>query len=262
MSTHLIAEAGKITKSGFSDVSKHREKLAPIYSRFDDVRFNPLYEEEREDHDLLLRGLFLTSWLVDDFMFDNNHFDAEAYAITCASSKTSIALAFVAKQRGLKKTIGITSEKNRSFTESLDCYDEVISYNEVKTLNNAQKIMIVDMAGHYGAMKDLHEHFGDHVKYSCKVGATHLDNLEGDTSQFPGAKPTFFFAPTQAQKRTEEWGPGEVQKRIGMSLKEFQVHSDQWLNVSRSKGLDHIDDTFSKLVTGEIRPDTGLIISV
>ncbi|MED6343955.1 MAG: DUF2855 family protein, partial [Pseudomonadota bacterium] len=171
MSTHLIAKAGKITKSGFSDVSEHRAKLAPIYSRFDDVRFNPLYEEDREDQDLLLRGLFLTSWLVDDFMFDNDHFGADEYVITCASSKTSIALAFVAKQRGLKKTIGITSEKNRTFTNSLDCYDEVLTYDEVKTMNNAQKIMIVDMAGHYDAMKDLHEHFGDHVKYSCKVGA-------------------------------------------------------------------------------------------
>ena len=61
---------------------------------------------KREDQDLLLRGLFLTSWLVDDFMFDNDHFGADEYVITCASSKTSIALAFVAKQE-LKKAIGV-----------------------------------------------------------------------------------------------------------------------------------------------------------
>ena len=262
MSTHLIAEAGNITKAGFSDVSLHREKLAPIYSRFDDVRFNPLYKEEREDHDLLLRGLFLTSWLVDDFMFDNDHFGADSYVITCASSKTSIALAFVAKQRGLKRTIGITSEKNRTFTESLDCYDQVITYDEVERLDNNRKIMIVDMAGHFGAMKNLHEHFNDHVKYSCKVGATHLDNLEGDMSDFPGAKPIFFFAPTQAQKRTEEWGGGELQKRIGMSLSEFQIQSDQWMKVKRGSGMDAIDDTFVKVVNGNIAPNQGLILSV
>ena len=122
--------------------------------------------------------------------------------------------------------------------------------------------MIVDMAGHYGAMKGLHEHFGDHVKYSCKVGATHLDNLEGDMSQFPGAKPTFFFAPTQAQKRTEEWGPGEVQKRIGMSLKEFQIHSDQWMKVKRGSGLDEIKNTFTEVVQGNIPPNRGIILSV
>ena len=57
MSTHLIAKAGKITKSGFSDVSEHRAKLAPIYSRFDDVRFNPLYEEERRSGSFIKRPI-------------------------------------------------------------------------------------------------------------------------------------------------------------------------------------------------------------
>ncbi|MBK00662.1 MAG: hypothetical protein CMB48_06945 [Euryarchaeota archaeon] len=110
-------------------------------------------------------------------------------------------------------------------------------------------------------MKDLHEHFGDHVKYSCKVGATHLDNLEGDMSQFPGAKPTFFFAPTQAQKRTEEWGAGEVQKRIGMSLKEFQIHSDGWMKIHRDLGFSKIRAKFSEMVKGRISPDKGVILS-
>jgi Protein of unknown function (DUF2855). len=81
-------------------------------------------------------------------------------------------------------------------------------------------------------------------------------------SQFPGAKPTFFFAPTQSQKRTEEWGPGEVQKRIGMSLKEFQIHSDQWMSVVRDSGINEMKETFSKVVKGEISPDQGLILSV
>ena len=81
-------------------------------------------------------------------------------------------------------------------------------------------------------------------------------------SQFPGAKPTFFFAPTQAQKRTEEWGAGEVQKRIGMSLKHFQVHSDQWLNVNRGSGLIEIKETFIDTVQGNIPPNRGLILSV
>ena len=117
------------------------------------------------------------------------------------------------------------------------------------------------MAGHYGAMKDIHEHFDDHVKYSCKIGATHLENLKGDMSVFPGAKPTFFFAPTQAQKRTEEWGAGEVQKRIGMSLKEFQIHSDQWLKATNDNGFEVIRDKFVNMLNGNISPNVGTILS-
>ena len=110
--------------------------------------------------------------------------------------------------------------------------------------------------------RDLHEHFGDHVKYSCKVGATHLDNLEGDMSQFPGAKPIFFFAPTQAQKRTEEWGAGEVQKRIGMSLKEFQIYSDKWMSIINISGTNQLKEKFIQIIDGKFQPNLGLVSSI
>jgi hypothetical protein len=122
------------------------------------------------------------------------------------------------------------------------------------------------MAGNFSAMKTLHEHFQDNVKYSCSVGATHQANQKdfnvGDMNSFPGAKPTFFFAPTQAQKRTEEWGPGEVQKQIALSLKNFQQYSDQWMNISRGNDIDAIETTFQRVVSGNIKPNEGLILSM
>jgi len=151
------------------------------------------------------------------------------------------------------------------FCQSLGCYDEVITYDQAQTLDNNEPIMIVDMAGNLSSMLDLHEHFQDNVKYSCSVGATHQVNQKdfnvGSMNAFPGATPTFFFAPTQAQKRTEEWGPGEVQKRIGMSLKEFQTHSDQWMKIIRTSGLKEIKDAFIKSAKGEVKPNNGLILS-
>jgi hypothetical protein len=152
------------------------------------------------------------------------------------------------------------------FCQSLGCYDEIITYDQAQTLDKNEPIMIVDMAGNLSSMRDLHEHFQDNVKYSCSVGATHQANQKdfnvGNMNSFPGATPTFFFAPTQAQKRTEEWGPGEVQKRIGLSLKDFQQFSDQWMQINRGRGFDVIETTFAKVVKGGISPHKGLILSV
>ena len=66
----------------------------------------------------------------------------------------------------------------------------------------------------------------------------------------------------EAQKRTEEWGPGEVQKRIGLSLKDFQQFSDQWMQINRGRGFDVIETIFDKVVRGAITPSQGLILSV
>ena len=68
LSTHLKIRAGKVSASGFCDVSPHREGLAPVYAQFDRASANPFYDVAREDQDSLLRGLFLTSWLVEDFL--------------------------------------------------------------------------------------------------------------------------------------------------------------------------------------------------
>ncbi|HBF46414.1 MAG TPA: hypothetical protein DDW91_08030, partial [Shewanella frigidimarina] len=57
-------------------MSRHRHKSPYSFTNAD------------EDYDILLRGLFTTSWLVDDFMFDNQYFDATQYLVTSASSKT------------------------------------------------------------------------------------------------------------------------------------------------------------------------------
>ena len=78
MSTHLKILAGKVSAAQFHDVSSHRADLAPVYSQFDRAAMNPFYEAAREDQDSLLRGLFVTSWLVEDFLDVNDGFAATA----------------------------------------------------------------------------------------------------------------------------------------------------------------------------------------
>ena len=53
-----------------------------------------------------------------------------------------------------------------------------------------------------------------------------------------------------------------MQKRIGLSLKDFQQFSDQWMLINRGRGLDVIETTFAKVVQGDMSPHEGLILSV
>ncbi|MBQ76188.1 MAG: hypothetical protein CMQ20_14370 [Gammaproteobacteria bacterium] len=262
MGNYLLVKAGNVRKGGFNDVSEHRAAYSPLYSGFTRVNNNSGHEPAREDQDLLLRGLYLTSWLVEDFMFENDTFGAETYLITSASSKTSIALGYLTRERGNMKSIGITSEGNRAFCESLGCYDAIISYDELDSLDASQPVVMVDMAGNTSVVRSLHEHFGDRMKFSCKVGATHFDEMDGDTTDLPGATPEFFFAPGQVQKRNEEWGAGEVERRVGSSLRNFQVFSDEWLKVVHGEGPEAITDTFLKVLAGKASPADGFILSM
>jgi hypothetical protein len=261
MASHVKILAGRITPSSFSDVSVHREGLAPFYAAFDRTSKNPFYRQENEDYEILLRGLFTTSWLINDFMQDHAYFGAEQYLITSASSKTSIALAFTIKQAAERSVIGITSEANRKFVESLGCYDNVICYDEVSSLDASVPSILVDMAGSAKILSNLHHHFGLQLSYSCLIGATHHDDLYSQ-EKLPGPTPTFFFAPTQLKKRMIASGTGNTMKQISTDLISYIDFCRATLSISHTTDTDKLEAVYQQILSGTADAAIGRIVSL
>lgn len=259
--SHVKVIAGYVSASRFMDVSEHRKGLSPVYATLDRVSANPWYKKENEAFEMLLRGLYTTSWLVDDFMFDHDYFGAEQYLITSASSKTSIALAFAIKERGERKAIGLTSQSNKDFVIGLNCYDEVLSYQELPTLDPNKTSILVDMAGSNSLLTSIHEHFDTQLTYSCRIGATHHNELFSG-GKLSGPEPIFFFAPTQLEKRTQDWGKGEVMKRIAESLQRYMLFGRQFLTIRHSKTEVELVAIYEKVLEGIADAAIGEIITV
>ncbi|AZQ84321.1 DUF2855 family protein [Colwellia sp. Arc7-635] len=266
MASHVKILAGRVNSNGFSDVSPYRKGLAPLYSVFERVSANPFYSVKNEDFDILVRGLFTTSWLVDDFMDENQYFGASQYLITSASSKTSIALAFAIKQRGNMPAVGITSAANRKFVTALGCYDQVISYDEIASLDAKIASIVVDMAGSQSILSNIHHHFAEQLRYSCRIGVTHHDDLVKDelskSSTLPGVAPTFFFAPTQLKKRMDDWGTNETMKKIGLSLLNYIKFCQSSITIEHTTHSHEIDAIYQRVLSGNSDANTGQIISL
>jgi hypothetical protein len=260
-STHHKILAGKTRSESFSDISKHRANHAPIYTQFDRASTNPIYDNAREDQDSLLRGLFLTSWLVEDLIDVNKSFDAEVCLITSASSKTSIALAHCVKTRGKLTSIGITSPGNVAFCKSLACYDHVLTYNDIANMDASQAAVMVDMAGNAEVINQVHHHYADNMKYSCRIGATHFDKM-GSSKNLPGAKPVFFFAPSHREARSAEIGSDAFTKQMWKAFANFRKFCDQWMLIEHSYGPGSVAQTYQSILNGKANPATGQIVSI
>lgn len=260
-STHHKILAGKAGNASFSDVSPHRANHAPIYSQFDRASANVIYQPEREDQDSLLRGLFLTSWLVEDLINVNDSFAAQNCLITSASSKTSIALAHCVKARGKLVSIGITSPGNVAFCEKLGCYDQVVTYDEVTAMSASQPVVMVDMAGNAKVISNLHHHYGDNMKYSCRIGGTHRSEM-GSSKGLPGAKPIFFFAPSHRETRGAELGLEALTTQMWSAFAGFRQFCDSWLTVERSYGEEAVTQTYQSVLAGKADPASGQIVSL
>lgn len=263
MASHLTIEAGKVSKAGFYDMKPERVSLAPVYSFFERVENSPTYQKAYEDLDILLRGLYTTAWLIEDFFFDNRYFDAEQFLITSASSKTSIALAFAIKARSEKPAIGITSSARVDYVKSLGCYDQVISYDAIDTLNNNRQSILVDMAGNKHVLAQIHGLFKTRLCYSCRVGATHFQHVEME-QPLEGPKPQMFFAPHQMQKRSADWGKDKLLQLMAKSFYQFIKFSEkefklEHLTVCDNDSADKFTQRYLNVLSGKANASIGYI---
>jgi hypothetical protein len=262
-SSHLVVRPERVADGGFTDISEHRVDLPRVYNRYAFTAGDPSYAGEQEDLQILYRPLFFTSFMLDDFLGDNDFFGAAQMVISSASSKTAYGTAFCTNLREQRpKLIGLTSTGNVSFTESLGCYDQVVSYDDLQTISEDGETLYVDVAGNQKLRGRIHEHLGDQLVYDAIVGDAHMEGLTGPAAVLSGPKPQFFFAPTQIQKRRGEWGPGELGRRYAAAWNEFTPKVTDWVDVSRSAGPEGLRAAWLEVLAGGVDPRTGLVIAL
>jgi hypothetical protein len=117
------------------------------------------------------------------------------------------------------------------------------------------------MAGSAGLLSDLHHHYADNMKYSCRVGATHYEDM-GAVDDLPGATPEFFFAPGHVQSRSKELGAMELMMQLGAAYVGFRQFCDNWMSVERSCGPAACERVYQQVLSGKANPASGQIISM
>jgi hypothetical protein len=235
--------------------------VAPVYSAYARVTDDPAFAGRQGDHQALLRPLFMLSFLVDDFLAENEFYGARSVMLSSASSKTAFGLAHLLHGRAHLKVIGLTSAANFGFVSSLGCYDEVVTYDRIASLLADSPVAFVDMAGNSGLRERLHRHFGDGIKYSGRIGLTHRSSVP-DEPELPGAKPEWFFAPDQIRKRARQWGPGGIDKRFSPAWAGFAPMLDKWLKTVESRGPAAVRQVYLDTLQGRIPPEQGHILSL
>ena len=261
MSSHLVVAPERASAMGFFDGAEHRKALHPVYNQYVRTSADPGYDPKREAEQMLLRPLFTTSFLIDDFLADNGFFGAKSVILSSASSKTAYGTAFLLHRREGVEVIGLTSPANVAFVEGLGCYHRVVAYDAIGSLAADTPSVYVDMAGSAAVRAAVHRHCGDALKYSCAVGGTHWDALGGGRD-LPGPKPALFFAPAQIKKRNAEWGAATLQQKIAEAWIAFLGPVGGWMRVVEARGAEAVERVYRDMLDGHAKPDEGHILSL
>lgn len=263
MSKHLVVQPGKVAASSFVDLAAHRANLPAAYQFYRRSKSDPAYDVRYEDQQALLTPLFMTSFLIEDFLGDNQWFGAQAVALSSASSKTALGVAYQLRQNPAftGEVIGLTSSANVEFCQRTGYYDRVLVYGDLKALDPQMRVIYVDMAGNGQLLHDVHHHFAANLKHSCMVGGTHWEQRSTQHS-LPDTKPQFFFAPAQIKKRHQDWGPGEVDIRFAAAWVNFRESTLGWMKIVRGQGEEAVMQVYEEMLAGRVKPEIGHILSL
>lgn len=261
MGTHLDVLPGKVGCHTFTDLSAHRQPMSPIYNQYSrlaaDPEHDPLFEAER----MLFGPLFKTGFLIEAMFRRENWFGAKNLIMTSASSKTAMGLASVTKDLSPAiKRIGLTSKRNVDFVIGTGLYDEVMTYEDVANLPKTATVS-VDFAGNSNLLHAIHHALGDQLKYSCLVGATHVEARGfGGTDNISGPKPILFFAPDHAAAAIKDLGPKGFGEAVAICWKNFVGSLKGVVNVEERKGIAAAIPAFADTFQGKADPAIGIII--
>ena len=264
MASHTVLTPVRVSPGGWSDGAPHRADLHPVYNQLTRCASDPFYTADTEAVQALLRPLFITSWLIDDFLADNHFFGARVMLLSSASSKTAYGTAFQLAQREGIEVVGLTSPGNVAFCESLGCYDRVLTYDQLDTLAADLACVYVDFAGNDELRRAIHTRFVN-LKHSSSIGGTHIEHL-GTARDLPGPRATLFFAPAQIKKRATEWGPAGLNQRLVAAWQAFSTAVAQpgapWIVVQTHHGRAAVEAAYAQVLSGRGDPRLGHMLQV
>ena len=171
LASHLRVRPERVTERGFYDGAAHRKALTSAYNQYMRCSADAAYRAEDENYQMLVRPLFITSFMLADFLQDNAFFGARQLVFSSASSKTAYGTAFCLEAFAQVRRIALTSARNKRFVEALGCYGEVASYEELTKLDRGAPTLYVDFSGDEGLRMAVHTHFGDSLVYDCYAGS-------------------------------------------------------------------------------------------
>ena len=259
---NVVDFAAAPSSSGFRDDGPHRANHAPAYRSFVRTDLDGSYTNEAdEDRHLLLRGLFVTGFLIDTFFGARNYFGASQAIVLSASSKTALGYAYAVRQAGDRsvRVVGVTSANNLAWVRSIGVYDDLVTYDELDAIANEPSV-IVDMAGSPTATAALHGRLGDAIKHSMVVGKSHHD--AAPAAVVGGPTPELFFAPTAMADANIGWGSDEFARRTSDGVAAFIDGSQTWLTIEHHSGPAAAVAAWDRLFAGTVPPSIGTIASV
>jgi len=262
MAQFVTLEPADIRQKGFRDAAAHRQNLALSYNSYLRVTNDPSFAGDSGDLQALFRPLTMTAFVAASFFAEERFFGARQVILSSASAKTALALAYLLHTYHADVLVtGLTSAKNVPFLQSTGLYHSIVTYDQLSSLSRSDASIFFDVAGNADVRLKLHQHFGDMLKHSARVGLAHWE-APPSKEVLPGPKHELLFAPHLINRFHAEWGESEFDRRFESAHPGLLSALGSWIKIVKNKDRDEAKSIYMNYLTGNFSADTGYILSL
>ena len=256
IASHIRMQAERVSERGFYDGSDHRRTLVSAYNQYTRCSDDPAYRAGNENYQMLVRPLFITSFVLDLVLAQAQLHGARTIVISSASSKTAYGLAFLLTQRALEQrgyaVLGLTSARNLAFVGTLGVYDRVLDYDALAMLDERAPTVYVDFIASQAVRAGLRARLGGALVREYLVGF-----LSRETSDVVP-----FFAPDVIRAQATALGRAVFAERFAAAWRAFVQfvahHPAEPLRVRAERGGAALERVYDALLAGTLSPRDGV----
>ena len=252
---------GRVGVHGFHDLSAHRQGLPSPYNQYTRCVVESGQSQEQEDTQMLLRPLFFTSYMLADFLRNNDFFGATQVVMSSAANTAAFGTAFCLENAiNRPNLVGLTSRRSHEHVVQLGLYDQVVSYDRTSQLQAPGSTLYLDFAGE--ALLRLEQDCllaGQGVRDCSTPRPANTNANEPSNGSGPVA-----LGGTVPGVLQLGWAAGLMSQRFETALREFCAElagsGDGWITVRPGYGFEGAARVVRSLHVAGEQPHVGHVI--
>ena len=258
MSTHLVVRPGRIGPASFVDEAAHRAQLPPVYNQY--VRVHERADARAEHVHAVLRPLFTTSFLIDDWLADQDAFRCRAgdrgERLEQDGARARRAAARPWRSRGGGAHLGAQRRvRGRHGATTTAPWCTATWPRSTRRCPRCSSTWVATARCWPRCTVTWPTRCGTAARWERRTGTRWAGG------PLPGPAPALFFAPDHVVRRRADWGGAGFDERVDASWDRFVSSADSWLEIVEHRGPDAVAAAFADVVDGRVPPHQAYVIS-
>jgi hypothetical protein len=216
-----------------------------------------------EDWRIVVKEIYTMAFYMDEQLLVETGM-INSVIISCASSKTALALAYCLRMREMRYVVGFTSKEHLDFVKSTGLYHDVFCYDDVDKLPTDHTVVYMDFKCDGELRQRITLKMGTNLMYNMVVGPAAFQKRQKDQIFEKRARQVLFDEATWRERRrmvAEVTKTGRNEK-LKYSYKSFVERMKQYIKLRHTNGAGALTKMYDNVYSNTASPSEAFVCSL